>query len=88
MTANLSQLPVTTLPHVPRHVFGRECFVRAEDSGRAHDQTERTCVCGITKITLHGVPADLARMWRLPGSEIQYGNELGTPPCTSELRAP
>ena len=82
MSENLSHLPVNTQPRHKR--FGGEVYVKADPAkGRLHSQTERTCVCGVVKITVHGVPADLARMWRLPGSTEQFGNEMGAPPCSS-----
>ena len=84
MTDNLSHLPVVARPHVQRHVFGQSHLVKRDPSaGRDYDQTERACVCGVVKITVHGEGGSAWREWRLPGSPTQFNDALGAPRCTS-----
>lgn len=79
MTDGVSQLPIQTLPRVPRHVFGPDHFVKRDASkGREHDQTERACPCGVVKITVFGKEGAW-REWRLPGAPYQ---QKRMPPCS------
>lgn len=88
MTDNLSHLPVVTLAQVPRHTFGDPRYVKADPmEGRDYPQTERTCECGVVKITVHGDGGSAWREWRLPGSPTQFNDALGAPPCTSASEA-
>jgi hypothetical protein len=84
MTDSLSHLPVTPLAQVPRHVYGEARYVKADPAkGRPNNQTERACVCGVVKITVHGGEGGAWREWRLPGSPDQYSDAMGAPPCSS-----
>lgn len=78
-------MPVTPLPNVPRHVYGEPRYVRADPKvGRFYNQTERTCVCGVVKITVHGADGYAWREWRMPYSHDQFSDALGAPECSVE----
>lgn len=82
MTDNLSHLPITPLAHVPRHVFGQPHYVKAPREG-AQAQVERTCICGVVKITLFGSNGSAWREWRMPGCTDQFSDALGAPECSA-----
>ena len=83
MSDNISHLPRR---HVPRHVFGEPRFVHADPArGRFHNQTERICICGVVKVTVHGNDSLAWREWRMPHSPDQFSDALGTPECSVEV---
>lgn len=85
MSDNLTHLPVSALPPVPRHVYGDPRFVHADPAqARPYNQTERTCVCGVVKITVHGTDGYAWREWRMPHSNDQFSDARGAPECTAE----
>jgi hypothetical protein len=87
--AEVSQLPVRTLPQAPRHVFGVPHFIAQDPArGRPYPQTERSCPCGVVKVTVHGKDGAAWREWRLPNCKPQFSDALGAPPCTLSGSAP
>jgi hypothetical protein len=79
----ISPLPVSPLAKVPRHVFGESRHVKAPRSD-VSTQVERTCICGVVKITVFGVDGSAWREWRMPGCKDQFGDALGAPECSAE----
>lgn len=85
MTDNLSHLPVNPLPHVPRHTYGVPRYVHADPArGRLYNQTERVCVCGVIKVTVHGSDGYAWREWRMTETGDQFSDALGAPECSVE----
>lgn len=80
MTDSLSHLPINPLPQVPRHVYGQPHYVKAPREGISA-QVERTCICGVVKITVFGSNGSAWREWRMPNSTDQFGDALGAPEC-------
>jgi hypothetical protein len=83
VTDSLSHLPINPLPQVPRHVFRAERYVPKKESKREHNQVERTCICGVVKITVLPASGGGWREWRMPGCSDQFSDALGAPECSA-----